>query len=79
MHTNHRRKNKFRGKHHNCHPNRSGYRYWHPPLSMKEYRQQEARRFRALERGLMAHEEYDQLPQKVVKILYWWWFEWDWL
>lgn len=54
MHTNHRRRNKFRGKHHN----RGG---WFFIYSLKPMKRQKARDRRAEERMLMAHGRFDDL------------------
>jgi hypothetical protein len=63
MHTNHRRKTVHRAKHHNA-------RYLLIP-SLKWYRQRASKDRRALERDLVAHERYDDLPTRYPRNIYW--------
>ena len=64
MHTNHRRKNKFRAKHHNRRRMPLAY-------SLKEYRKQVSSDRRAHERELMAHGRFDDLPTSEPKSILW--------
>lgn len=64
MHTNHRRKNRHRAKHHN-------QKGWLLAYSLKEYRKRKSKDRRAAERHLMAHERYDDLLNRYPKNIYW--------
>lgn len=64
MHTNHRRKNKHRAKHHNR-------RYFPLAYSLKPQKRQKSRDRRAVERHLMAHDRFDDLPTAFPKSIYW--------
>jgi len=64
MHTNHRRRNKFRAKHHGI----LDYMFAH---SLKWWRRQRAKDRRAEERELIAHERYDSLPRRYPRDIYW--------
>lgn len=64
MHTNHRRKNKFRGKHH-------GYNGWLGVYSLKSIKVIESRKRRARERNLMSNNKFDLLVTKVRKDILW--------
>ena len=66
MHTNHRRKNKFRAKHH-------GIRHggFLAIYSMKPMRQEFWRRARAQAQDLMRHGRYDLLPQRYPDSIEW--------
>jgi len=65
MHTNHRRKAKFRSKHHNTRTR--------PMLaySLKSWRRQRSSDRRAQERHMIAHERYDDLPRRYPRNIYW--------
>ncbi len=64
MHKNHRRKNKFRGKHH-------GYFGYPHIYSLKLFKVEESRRRRAQERDCMSHGKFDMLPTKVRGDILW--------
>ncbi len=66
MHTNHRRKNKFRTKHH-------GRRSlgWMAIYSRSPMRRESWQKRRAQAQYLMAHEAYDDLPRRYPKTIDW--------
>ena len=66
MHINHRRKNKWRPKHHG----RRSYA-WHMIYSMKMMRRESWQQRRAQARHLMVHDRFDVLPQAYRKDIYW--------
>lgn len=66
MHINHRRKNKWRPKHHG----RRSYA-WHMIYSMKPMRRESWQKRRAQALALMAHGRFDALPQAYRKDIYW--------
>lgn len=65
MHTNHRRKNIYRAKHH-----RRG-RTLRLRRSLKQYKQAESRLRRARERDLIVHGRFDLLPTHYRRNIYW--------
>jgi hypothetical protein len=65
VHTNHRRKNIFRAKHHN------GCGCWMRLIRLKPFRRQKSRDRRASEREALAHERWDDLPRRYPNTLYW--------
>lgn len=64
MHTNHRRKNVYRPKHHH------GRTLW-LARSLKEKKQAESRLRRARERDLIVHERFEMLPVHYPRTIYW--------
>lgn len=66
MHTNHRRRNKFRAKHHGLRRISALTVY-----SLAAYKILASRKVRARERDLMRHELYDALPDKVRRDILW--------
>ena len=68
MHTNHRRKSKFRSKHH-------GHRRWpcgHHKDSYVWYRRQSWRRRRSHARDLIQQQRFDALPDRYRRHILWW-------
>ena len=66
MHTNHRRKTKFRAKHHNRAHNHSVL-----PITLRWWRKQAHRDRRALERHLIVNERFDDLPSRYPRDILW--------
>jgi len=64
MHKNHRRKFRYRAKHH-------GSAGWMKLDSLKLFRVAEARRRRAQERHLMSNDKFDMLSTKVRRDILW--------
>ena len=65
MHTNHRRKNLFRAKHHN------GCGYFIRLRRLKPYRRQASHQRRVGEREAAAHGRLDDLPRRYPRTIYW--------
>lgn len=67
MHINHRRKSKFRPKHHG---RRRSYGFC-MIYSTKEMRRESWQKRRAQAQRLMAHDRFDELPKRYSKDIFW--------
>lgn len=65
MHTNHRRKNLVRAKHHN------GLGHWMRLVRLKPHRREQSHKRRVQERSFLAHARWEDLPRRYPKSIYW--------